>query len=254
MDREPKYPVGATETTLAIVEALKERGAVGVTELSDQLDVGKSTVHNHLATLHKHDYVVKEGDQYRLGLRFLDLGGHTRNGMKLYRVAEPEVKELAAETNEMVNLATHEFGRCVYLYRAKGKQAVELDTYAGLRTALHSTALGKSMLAHMPKSRIDEIVDAYGLPAITDHTITDRETLSEELDTIRDSGVAFDREERLEGLRCVAAPITGSDGDILGAISVAAPTGRLKDERFSDEIPDAVQSRANVIELNIVHT
>ncbi|MXV60545.1 helix-turn-helix domain-containing protein [Natronorubrum sp. JWXQ-INN-674] len=253
MEQEPKYPVRTTETTLAILDTLKEANEMGVTELSNQLNLGKSTVHNHLSTLRKHDFVVKEDEQYRLGLRFLELGGHSRNQMKLYEVAEPEVRALAEETEEMVNLATHEHGKCVYLYRAKGAQAVELDTYAGLRTGLHSTALGKAMLAHLPESRVDDIIETNGLSAETQHTITDRDELHEELETIRERGVAFDREERLNGLRCVAAPITDTDGRSIGAISVAAPTGRLKGDRFSTDMPDTVHSTANVIELSMTH-
>ncbi len=253
MNEEPKYPVQATETTFMILDELKKVNGAGVTELANRLKLGKSTVHNHLNTLKKHEFVVKEDNQYRLGLRFLDFGGHIRKQMKLCEVAESEIKDLADETDELVNLATHEHGKCVYLNRAKGEQAVELDTYVGHRVEMYNTALGKAMLPYLPKPRVETILDTIGLPAKTNHTITNRDELYEELETVRERGVAFDREERLEGLRCVAAPINSPDGRILGAISVAAPTGRMKKERFTDEIPDKVQSVANVIELNVTY-
>jgi DNA-binding IclR family transcriptional regulator len=251
MGETAKHPVRTSERTLEIMEALQELNGARVTELASHLDTGKSTIHNHLSTLLEHEYVTKEGDEYRLSLRFLTLGGYTRSQMRLYRVAESEVKRLATETGELVNLLTEEYGRGVYLYRSKGERAVDIDTYAGKRIYLHNTALGKAILAHTPEERVGEIVDKHGLPRESERTITDRSELREELDRTRERGYAIDDEERLPGLRCVAAPIEREDGGVYGAISLSAPVSRMKGPRFEEEIPEIVQSATNVVELNL---
>jgi DNA-binding IclR family transcriptional regulator len=245
--------VQATRKTFAVVEALEQRGSAGVTELATHLGMNKSTVHNHLATLVEEGYAVRGDEQYRLSLRFLELGGYIRSQMPLYKIAEPEVKELAEETGELANLAVEEEGELCYLLRAKGDSAVDLDTYAGMRTPMHSTALGKAILAHLPSDRVDGVLDRHGLEGETSTTITERSALSDELAEIREQGYALDREERLEGLRCVAAPITSRDR-VLGAISVSAPTSRMKPERFDGRVPELVQNAANVAELNITYS
>ena len=248
---EVKHPVRTTEKTLELIERLKVSGGGGVTELARELDMGKSAVHNHLTTLRKHGYVTKEGDEYRLGLRFLEIGGHTRKSMELFKVAKPEVEALADETGELANLLTEEQGMGVYLMRSEGERAVTLDTYAGLRTHLHTTALGKAILAYLTKPQVEEIVDRHGLPRKTRHSVGSREELYDDLAEIRERGYAVDDGERLEGLRCVAAPITTFDGDVLGSISVSGPARRVSDDDLSERLPELVLNAANVVELNV---
>jgi DNA-binding IclR family transcriptional regulator len=213
--------------------------------------VATSAVHNHLPTLRKSGYVMKTGDEYQLGLKFLEVGGSTRKSMEFYQVAEPEVKSLADETGELANLLVEEQGMGVYLMRSKGEEAVDLDTYAGLRTHLHTTALGKAVLAHLPESRVEEIIDRRGLERKTPRSVGSREELFDALEGVRDRGYAIDDGERLEGLRCIAAPVKDSSDEVLGAISVSAPASRVSDDDLHGTLPERVLSAANVVELNI---
>lgn len=254
MNRGGQHTVGASETTLRILETLKELDGAGVTEVANALELPKSTVHSHLATLNENEYVVNDGGTYRAGLRFLEFGEYLRTRMRIYDVARPEIDTLAADTGELANLAVEEHGRAVYLYRAKGQRAVNLDTYSGMRVPLHCTALGKVILANLPEERVEDIVARRGLPERTGNTVTDESALQAELAEIRDRGYAFDDEERLAGLRCVAAPITANDGTVAGAISVSGPTNRVKGERFTEEIPDLLLRAANVIEINMTYS
>ncbi|MFP8953483.1 IclR family transcriptional regulator [Natrialbaceae archaeon A-arb3/5] len=254
METEPKYPVRTTARSFEILEYLKENDGAGVTEAAEALDMSKGVVHNHLSTLEAAEYVVKENNEYRLSLRFLELGEYQRNQTRLYTIGNEHVEELAEETGELVNLATEEHGRCVYLSQLRGDQAVEVDTHAGCRPPLHNTALGKAILAHLPESRIEQILEVHGMPQSTEHSIDDTEVLFSELEQVREDGVAFDREERLPGLRCVAAPIKKNNGDVAGAISVSGPMTRLQGEMFEQTLPDLVRSTANVIELNLEYS
>lgn len=242
--------VGTIETALQVIETVQDHDGVGVTEIANELKLPKSTVHSHLQTLREQHYVVKNGDEYALGLKFLKLGTRSRNRLPVYDHACPEVDELAEESGEIVNLAVREFGRGVYLYQAQGERAVHLDTYVGMRFNLHCTGLGKVLLANAPPAEIDPILDTYGLPARTENTITDREALLEELETIRERGYAYDDEERLPGLRCVAAPIKDG-GHAIGSISIAGPTSRMRGERYETELPELLLNAANVVELNL---
>lgn len=246
--------ITATRTSLRIIEALKRLDGAGVTAVADELDIPKSTVHNHLQTLEDEGYITNEGSAYHVGLRFLELGEYKRNQMDVYEKVRPKVVSLAEETGEMANAAVEEHGEGVYITRAEGTEAVTVDAYAGKRVNLHCTALGKTLLAELSEERVDEIIDTHGLPARTENTITDRSELKSELTDIRERGYAYDREERLPGLRCVAAPIVPKGEEFLAALSVSGPTTRIEGDLFHEEIPELLLSAANVVEINLEYS
>lgn len=241
-------PIKATERSMAILEEIRRRDGAGVTELADHFGFSKSTVHDHVTTLERTKYLTRDGDEYSVGLRFLDLGGYARQRQELYEISKEEIDDLVAETGEAAKIAVEEHGRGIYLYQSRGENAVRTDSHVGTRVYLHCCGIGKAILAHLPEERVTEIIDEYGLPRWTEYTITDEDELFEELETIRDRGVAIDDEERIRGLRCVAAPVM-CDGEVLGAISVSGPTKRL-DEADIDRMVELVRDTARVIELN----
>lgn len=250
---QSKYPIGAAVTTLQVVEALKELDGAGVSELADHLDMSTSNVHNYLNTLRQEGYVYKNKSVYYVGLQFLELGAYSRKQRPIYKVAQPELRELAEKTGERANLMVEENGKGFYLSHEAGSRAVSVDTYVGSQVHLHNTAFGKAILANYREERVDEIIDWWGLPQTTENTITDRAELKKELSTIENNGVAFDREERLKSLRCVAVPVVDSAGTVYGAISVSGPKTRFQGDRFTEEIPNQLQQVANIIELNLTH-
>lgn len=249
---DPKT-IDAVEKSVQVLEALRELDGAGVTELADHLDMAKATVHTHLATLYEASLVVKEGTEYQISLRFLGFGEYTKHQSRLYPVAKSEVDALAEEAGEAAQFLVEEHGKGVYLYKTETDRAIQSGARTGSRRRLHCTALGKSVLAHLPRERVEAIVDRHGLPRQTPNTITDPEALFEELATIRERGYALDDEEVQPGLRCVAAPILDFDDDVLGAISVAGPTSRMSGERFRTSVPEMVQNSANIIEINVRH-
>lgn len=246
--------VKSAATTFEVIHALKTLDRPNVADIADHLDVPKSTAHDHLSTLIELEFVVKAEDGYRLGARFLEYGGYAREQMKVYRVARPVVNRLAEETGEHANLMVEEHGLGIFLYKAKGDDAVNLDTHPGMRVPLQTTALGKTILAHTPREDVEAIVDEHGLPQVTEQTITDREVLFDELDAVREQGYATDDEERVEGMRCIAAPILDQHDDVIAAVSVSGPMSRMHDSRFEDDIPRRVLSAANVVEVNMTYS
>lgn len=245
--------VQAVQTSCRILDELRSVDGAGISELADRLDLAKATVHSHLATLLDNELVVKRGDQYEISLRFVDFGEYAKNDIDIYDITCTEVERLAEETGEVAQFMVEEHGKGVYLHKASGENAIQTASYTGNRKDLHCTALGKAILSQLSDDRIDDILETHGLPQRTTRTITDRDELFEELEQIREQNVAFDDEEVLQGLRCVAAPIEHPTGKLQGAISVSGPTSRFKGERFTEEIPEIIRGAVNVIEINATH-
>jgi DNA-binding IclR family transcriptional regulator len=248
--RELKTVRTATE----VIDALWDGGPCGVTELATRLSLPKSTVYTQLNTLRNGGFVTKDGDEYQLSYKFLVLGEYVRNETTLYQVARTEVDRLADETGQYAHLVTEEHGRGIDLYKARGETGVG-DTYQATklqrRDHLHITASGKAILAHLPRRRVDEIVDEHGLVERTDETITDRETLSERLSEIRERGYAYNDEEEIEGLQAIGAPVLDRHGTVLGSISVSGPVNRMSEDSYQERLVEKVTNTANVIEVNV---
>lgn len=242
--------VKALQTTNDVIEALDSLDGARVTELADYLDRPQSVVHNHLSTLKDLEFVVQEGNEYRLGLRFLAFGERVRHRMELYEIARSEVEKLAAETGELITLMVEEHGRGIYLYVRQGSEDIRYPAISGARTYLHCSAVGKSILAHLPDEQVDAIVDRHGLPEQSPNTITDRDELKEELASIRERGIAFDMQEFREGMQSVGAPILLQE-DVIGSLSVAGPAHRMKGDLLTEEVPELLHRAVNIIQLNL---
>jgi len=244
-------PIGSVHTTVTIIEALQELGSTGVSELAEHLDLPTSTVFDHLSTLENEGFVTSDDDGYRVGARFLEVGGYARKQDPIYDVAEPEIQKMAHQTGEHANLVVEQCGKAVFYAKAEGEDAFQLDTHVGKHVDLSTTSAGKAILAEYDDEKIHEILDEHGLPEVTEHTVTNRDRLFEEIEECRERGYAVDDEERIPGVRCVGAAITDDNGDVLGAVSVSGPKSGMQDERFHEKIPDLVLRTANVIEVNM---
>lgn len=249
MPREQSNTINSVNIACSILETLQEMDGGRVTEIANHLGHSKSTIHRHLSTLESNHLIVKEDNQYRLSLRFLDIAAHVKNQFSNYDIIRNELKDLAGKTGEVAQFAIVEHGRISYLYKIKGSQGVVTASRVGTQQPVHSTGLGKAILAHKSKEKVHEILDKRGMPSLTENTITDRDELFEELERTRKQGYAVDDEENVTGLRCIAAPVKGNDV-VLGAVSVSGPSSRFNGERYSEKLPTEVMSSANVIELN----
>ncbi|WP_254544696.1 IclR family transcriptional regulator [Halomarina pelagica] len=243
--------VQATETSFTVVEYLKEQDGARLYEVADDLGLANSTAHKHLATLVDLGYVVREGNEYHLGLEFLHIGGLIRDRKKVNRLSMPVVRSLADRTGEQVQFIVEENGRGYHVYTSPGDQAVRVDTRIGKRIYLHANASGKAMMAYWDPERVDAVVDQWGLPAVTQHTITDRDELFEELEAVRERGYAYNLEEHIVGYRGVAAPVCSHDGEVLGALGVGGPTRRLKDDWLREDLPEMTLEAVNEFELKV---
>jgi len=219
--------VQSADRALAILGAFSEgRPDLGVSELASELGLHKSTVSRLLATLKARGLVRREGDRFVPGPELARLGGLAIRGLALVRMAREPLERLAADTGETVNLAVAQGEAAVNVHQVQTAHFVGMTDWTGRSAPLHATANGKVLLAFgaapLPSA----------LPALTPHTLTSLDRLTEELDRARERGFAVAVEELELGLNAVAAPLLYFTGACVAAISVSGPAYRLTPERF----------------------
>ena len=163
-------------------------------------------------------------------------------------MAKPELRKLARETGHLVNYNITERSRAIILHQEDGDDSMNVVTYPGLETPLHTHATGKVLLAHMPEPEMNGILEA-DLSSMTDETITDPEHLQTEIERIREQGYAVDWDQRTLGMGFASVPIV-IDEELYGAIGLACPTGRLKETDFQERIVRKLQETAHTITVN----
>jgi len=252
-DADSGNRIQSVENAFNIVDELKEQGGCSVSDLARTLDVPKSTAHVYLQTLQDLGYVVQVGDEYHLGMRFLELGGHVRHDLNVYQAARGEVDELSEAVGEVATIGYEENGMRVLIYRTEPISGISDNAPTGEFTHMHWTALGKVLLSRHSNDEIRDIADRVGLPEATEQTITDIDSLLEEIETVRKQGFALEDEERVNGIRSIAVPIGDVDASGNAAISVAGPKHRFSDQRIEDELLPELNNAANVIELQYKH-
>lgn len=242
--------IQSVETCFALLEKIRSEQGTDIATLSDAVGLSRSTVHHYLTTLRNRGYVVRREDgTFDIGIRFLVFGGYSRFQLPIYQHGKEGVDKLAEETGETARLVVPRFGYGITIYQSMGSDVSDAPTYVGSYEPLHSTAAGKAILAALDAAEVEDILEHRGLTEQTEHTTTDRQSLYEELERVRSSGIAFDDEEQFDGIRCVATSITALDR-IVGAISVQMPIERADEQRFDEDIPGALQNAAGVIEIN----
>jgi IclR family acetate operon transcriptional repressor len=248
---KPDLNIGSIGVAFDIVEHLVESEGAGVAETARAIDRPKSTIHDYLQSLATCGYIVKRDGEYRPSMRFLAVGEQTRDALPVYQASRESLHALADGVGLHVSLVVEEGGRVVIIDTIPGTDPVELATHSGIRMAMHTTSPGKAILAHLPNSRVDAIVDRHGLSGMTEHTITDQEALDTELERVREQGYATDDEERLIGLRTVAVPVIDREETVHGAVTVYGPKHRIPVDRFETDLPHRLKEAANVVEMNL---
>lgn len=237
-----------------VIDALQRLDGAGVTQLATELDMAKSSVYNYLRTLEDRRFVVRDGDTYRLSYRFLHIGEYVRGYAPVYVHGTDELDMLAHDTGRYAHLATEQHGLGVDLYKAKGQEAIGTRYQRSKFRRpdyLHYSATGKAILAHLPAERVEWILDEYGLVERTDATITDPDALFDELEQIREQGYSVNREEEIEGIRAVGAPILTPSGEVLGSVSISGPAHRMRTPEYEEEMVAAITDTANRIQVDI---
>lgn len=218
--------VNSVDRALVILEYLgTQTKEVGVRELGQAIGLSKSSVHRILQTLRARGFVKWNPDnaRYSLGMRAFEVGCGILRSMEAHAVAKPHLEQLVNSLGETAFLGVIDDAELVYIDKLDGRRSVRMFADIGARRPLHSTAIGKALLAHLDRAELDRILAAKPLARLTKNTITDTETLRTELEKIRRQGYAEDNEETEEGLYCVGAALFNYSGRPVAAISVAVP-------------------------------
>ncbi|MEJ2698130.1 MAG: IclR family transcriptional regulator [Desulfuromonadales bacterium] len=234
-----EYIIQAVSHALDLLEQFHgEVDELGVTELSKRLKLHKNNVFRLLATLESRGYIEqnKATENYRLGLKSLELGQTFIKQMGLLRQAKPILERLVKDCNETSYVAIFKEGYVVYLDVVETDLTVRVVSRVGSRLPAHCTAAGKVHLAFMSDEELEALFPEQQLKAYTSKTITDRDALKAELKKVVDQGYALDNEELDPGVRCVAGPIRDYTRRIVGAVSVSGPSMRFTDERIEKEL------------------
>jgi IclR family acetate operon transcriptional repressor len=245
-----RYAVRAVDKALRILERLgRDSGELSLVELSRHLGIEKSTLHRLLGTLESRGFVRKDpvSLRYSLGIRMLELGTAVTARSALGRTAAPVLDRLAVRCRHTVNLAVLDRDEILYVARRDSPEPLRLTVEVGRRIPAHCTALGKAMLAFRPVMEVRRLFSRRRrLPRFTPNTITRPRDLVAQLEEVRRTGVALDREELTLGIRCLAAPILDLTEHACAAISVTAPSATLDEERVAELKPVLLEAVTEV--------
>ena len=248
------------ERGLAILSCFdSDRPLIGVSEISRELDLSRSTAHRYIATLARLGYLQQDADskRYRLGPKVLDLGFSAINSMDLREVAGPHLRQLSDETGFTVNLAILDGTDVVYIERCRSPQAgqpdVDLNLHVGARLPAYCTAMGKAILAFVPEERREEIIARIDFAPRGPNTLTDAASFRRELERIRVSGIAVNDEELAYGLRSIAAPINSESGEVVAALNLAVHRTMASMDELVARYGPSVITAAHAISLRMGH-
>lgn len=216
----------------------------GVSELSRELGLHKSTVSRLMRTLEHGGLLARNPDteRYRLGVDLIGLASQVVSYMDVREVARPLLRELAEACQETVNLSVLDGGRVVNLEQfVPQSRRIRNVGRVGRRMYVHCTAAGKVFLAYRSPDIVDRLL-SRPLARFTPRTVTDPEKLRAEADKVRRQGYAIVQEELEEGLNVVAAPVRDHTGQVVAAVSVAGPVFRVT----SDLLPELARQVVEV--------
>ncbi len=240
--------VAVLDKALDLLECLLKRPDQTVAELAQATEVTKAAAYRILSTLERRGYVAtyERVRRYSIGHALRAYAQAADGPDRLIDAARPAMRALWEETGETVNLAVLAQGGVLYVDVLESGQGLRATANIGALDALHSTALGKSMLALMPPPERESVLAEAKLVSRTAHTETDPARLREAIERAAHSGYAIDDEENELGMRCVAAPIVNSDGWPLAAISVSGPSSRMSHDAIARIGPRLSQACAEV--------
>jgi len=207
------------------------KGEWRMSELVEETGFHKSSVQRILSTLEQEGFLERCPENlllYRLGLESLLLGNAARENLGLRELARPFLEELVESTQETAHLSVVDNFQVYYVDKVDSPQAVRMVTRVGQHIPIHTSSMGKALLAHMDTGELLAGLKAAGLPRVTRHSITSQDELLAELARVRESGLAFDDEEWAPGVRCVGSPVFDHAGRAVAAVSISGPANRLE--------------------------
>ena len=227
---------------------------LGIADIADELGMSRSTTHRYVITLVALGYLEQGASRkYRLGLRVTDLGMSALNATGLREQAHPDLEELRQRTGYTVSLAVLDGQEVLYIDRARSfrHEQSTIDLSAGSRLPAYCTATGKLLLAHLPEKKQHELIADMKLTKHGPNTITNKKELLTELDLIREDNFALNDQELAANLQAIAAPVRDESGEVVAALSLAAPSSVISLEAMADALGPHLLSAADRISARL---
>lgn len=205
-----------------------------LTEAAKRASLPVSSAHRLLSTLQQERFVRfdHECTRWFVGVEAFAAGAGFLRSRDLATVARPYMRHLMEESGETVSLAVEDGGQVIYLAQIECRQLMRALASPGQRAPLHSSAVGKAILAYAPSERQDSVISALKLERFTERTLTTLQGFRQALTEAHKRQFALDDEEYAIGLRCVAAPIFNEAHEAIAAISLSGPKARVTDGRM----------------------
>jgi IclR family acetate operon transcriptional repressor len=248
MSKRENNDVQSVERAFRILDLLRDSdGPMAVGEMAHALDLSPSTTHRLLATLKKCRAVQQDprDRRYNLALHIVLYGKAILDRFDLRERSHPLLGELSREAGETVFMSILDDYQVVYIDHVDSlDHTLRLTPQIGQRQYAHTTAMGKVLLTHLEALRLEEYLSTHPLIKRTENSITDPQTLRQELEKVRLKGYAVDQQESEIGICCVAAPIRGVGGRVVAAISISGPSERMQHKGLETTLKDQVKTTA----------
>lgn len=219
-----RYIVPSLDRAVQVLTLLsKEEKGLSLADLGRRSGIPKSSLFRILTTLRVHDFVQWSENEhsYRLGHYIWELGRGFVDQCEPYRVAEPHMNRLSEATGETVFLAKMEGRIMVYLRRVDGTKAVAMMRNLGQSTPIFCTASGRAILANLPETEAESVLDSQEIVAHTEKTVIDRAKLIEKLSEVRRLGYSVVDAEYNRELLCISAPVFDHENRPCAALTLA---------------------------------
>jgi IclR family KDG regulon transcriptional repressor len=212
----------------AILGAIGDSGQIGISELSQRLGMSKTTVHRVIQTLKALGYVTQEveTERYRLTIRLFELGAKALESVDLVREADVEMRRIGEATREAVHLGAFDEDAIIYIHKIDADYGLRMQSRIGRRNPLHSTAIGKVLLAWMDPADARAVLSHVEFRKSTQKTLASADAVLSILPRVREQGFGEDNEEQEEGLQCLAVPVFDRFGRVIAGLSISFPTMR----------------------------
>jgi IclR family acetate operon transcriptional repressor len=234
-DPVSRYHLRALDRAVDILEVLVEAGMeMGPSEIGAATALHRATTHRLLAVLERRQLVVRNPShgRYGVGPRLLDLAQGAAASVDMRQRALPVLESLVQQTGETAHVALLDSAGMLSVASVASPWTPRPRAAVGRRTPVHCTAVGKAVLAFLPSTEVDAILDRHGLTRATRQTITTWPDLQRALETVRLQGYAVDAAELEPDMCCVAAPIRDAAGHVRSALSVSGPACRFPSDRI----------------------
>ena len=235
----PQGPASASEKTLLVLEAAFTHSRF--TDIVEATGLAKATTHRILTTLLERRFVALDKDgSYLPGPKILSLAGRALERIDVSAIAQPYVDALVEKVHCTVHVGVANGDEILYLVRTDSDKPYRMPSRVGHSIPMHSSGIGKAILASYTDDALERFVARAGLPGRTDRTITTIERLREEITDVRRRGYALDLQENVPGVVCVAAPVRDHTGTVRYGISISSITLEHSEAQIEAMSADAI--------------